>query len=250
MDISVNKIDINIGKAGAAALVPAAGIIFAIFEPSARIATSAIAGVFALLIVGTLWKGGTVAFPGVTLSGYRPPVQPPTLGAAAPAEPPQRAFPPTLPPDTPSIHAGKVIGFAAVLAAGAIIVGLLASTSHAAASPSAAPGKARPSGPADMAMAYYKDINERDWPQAWQLAHGQSRDYGTAYQQWVDGYNCTVQDHVTRITAKGDSLLVFVRAQEAGGVIQNYEFSYVVRRGILTQPKMLSYTGHAPKGCG
>lgn len=248
MDISVNKIDINIGKAGAVALIPAAGIILAIFDPPTRIATSAIAGVFALLIVGTLWKGGTVAFPGLTLSGYRPPGQPATPGAAESAEPPQQVFPPTLPPAASPSHAGKVIGFVAVLAAAAIIVWLLAGTSHAASS-SAAPGKAQARGPADVAMAYYKDINERDWPQAWQLAGGQSRDYGTAYQHWVGGYNCTVQDHVTKIAAKGDSLLVFVRAQETGGVIQNYKFSYVVRRGILTQPKTLSHTGHAPEGC-
>ena len=126
---------------------------------------------------------------------------------------------------------------------------LLASTSHAAASPSGAPGRARASGPAEVARAYYEDINHRNWPKAWQLAGGQGSDYGTAYQQWIDGYRCTVQDHVTRIDAKGNTLLVFVRAQETGGVIQNYEFSYVVRHGVLTQPHMRSYTGHAPKGC-
>jgi hypothetical protein len=78
------------------------------------------------------------------------------------------------------------------------------------------------------------------------------RDFGTAYQQQVDGYSCTVQDHVARGTARGDSLLVFVRALETGGVIQDYEFSYVVRHGMLGQPRMLGNTGcgHAPQGCG
>jgi hypothetical protein len=52
-----------------------------------------------------------------------------------------------------------------------------------------------------------------------------------------------VQDHVTRVTARGDSLLVFVRALETGGVIQDYEFSYIVCHGVLTQPRMLGYTG-------
>ena len=50
------------------------------------------------------------------------------------------------------------------------------------------------------------DSNQRDWPRAWQLAGGKSRDYGTAaYRQWVGGYSCTVRDHVTTITAKGNS---------------------------------------------
>ena len=43
-----------------------------------------------------------------------------------------------------------------------------------------------------------------------------------------------------------NSLLVSVRALENGNVIQDYRFSY----GVLTQPRMLSYTGHAPQGCG
>jgi len=95
------------------------------------------------------------------------------------------------------------------------------------------------------------DSNQRDWPRAWQLTGGKSRDYGTAaYRQWVGGYGCTVRDHVTTITAKGNSLLVFVRALETGGVTQDYKFSYVVRRGVLTHPRILSYTGHAPQGCG
>jgi hypothetical protein len=138
-----------------------------------------------------------------------------------------------------------------VLAAAAAVVLFLASASHAAESSSRAPGRAQASGPAAVAQAYYAAIDKRDWPKAWQLAGGKSRGFGTAaYQQWVDGYSCTAQDHVSRIAAKGNSLLVYVRALETGGVIQDYEFSYVVRHGMLTQPRMLRYTGHAPQGCG
>ena len=254
MDISVNKIDINLGnagKAGAAALLPAAGVFLAVFDPRARIATSAVAGVLALLIIWTLWRGGTVAVPGLTLSGHRPPAEPPappatTLVALAP----QRVTPPPLPPAADSPRgSGTLVGFLAFVAAVAVVVGLLASVSHAAASSSGAPGWARTSGPAEVAQAYYEDINQRNWPKAWRLAGGEGPDYGTAYQQWVEGYGCTVQDHVTRINAKGDNLLVFVRAQETGGITQNYEFSYIVRHGALTQPQMRSYSGHAPQGC-
>ena len=92
------------------------------------------------------------------------------------------------------------------------------------------------------------DSNQRDWPRAWQLAGGKSRDYGTAaYRQWVGGYRARPRHHDHR---ERKQLLVFVRALETGGVTQDYKFSYVVRRGVLTHPRMLSYTGHAPQGCG
>jgi hypothetical protein len=256
MNVNINKITINLanaGKAGAAALIPAASVLLAIFEPRARVATSAIAGAFALLIVWTLWRGGTVVLPGLTLSGHRPPpAEPPAQRLAAPAASPAREVvpPPPPPAGTSSGGAGVAIGVIVSLAAAAAVVLFLASASHASATSSRTPGRVQASSPAAVAQTYYAAVNQRDWPRAWQLAGGKSRDYGTAaYRQWVGGYSCTVQDHVTRITVKGNSLLVFVRALETGGVIQDYKFSYVVRHGVLTQPRMLSYTGHAPQGC-
>ena len=66
------------------------------------------------------------------------------------------------------------------------------------------------SSPTAVARAYHAAVNQQDWPRAWQLAGGKSRDYGTAaYRQWVGGYSCTVQDRVTKITVKGNSLLVY-----------------------------------------
>lgn len=256
MNVNINKITINLanaGKAGAAALIPAASVLLAIFEPRTRIATSAIAGAFALLIVWTLRRGGTVALPGLTLSGHRPPAEPPAQHAAAPAARPAHQAVPLPPPadGTSSGGAGAAIGVTVSLAAAAAVVLFLASASHASPTSSRAPGRAQASSPAAVAQAYYTAVNQRDWPRAWQLAGGKSRDYGTAaYRQWVGGYSCTVHDHVTRITVKGSNLLIFVRALETGGVTQDYKFSYVVRHGVLTHPRMLSYTGHAPQGCG
>src|ERR1035437_6973774 len=174
------------------------------------------------------------------------------LGAAPAASPVREAVPPPPPPaGTSSGGAGVAIGVIVSLAVAAVVVLLLASASHASATSSRTPGRVQASRPAAVAQAYYAAVNQRDWPRAWQLAGGKSRDYGTAaYRQWVGGYSCTVKDHVTRITVKGSSLLVFVRALETGGVIQDYKFSYVVRHGVLTQPRMLRYTGHAPQGCG
>jgi hypothetical protein len=249
VNVSVNRIDISLGsagKAGVAALIPAASIFLAIVEPRARIAASAIVGAFALLIVWTLWRGGTVTFPGLTLSGSCQPAEPPTSRVAAPTgRSPRQAAPPA----ASAGSAGTATGFAILLLAGAAVVWFLAGASHAAASPGAS-ARAQASSPSAVVRAYYADINQRNWPKAWQLAGGQSRDYGTAYQRWADGYRCTVQDQVTRITARGDGLLVLVRAQETGSIVQDYKFSYVVRHGVLTQPRTLSHTGHAPQGCG
>jgi hypothetical protein len=47
MNVNINKVTINLanaGKAGAAALVPVASVLLAIFEPRTRVATSAIGG--------------------------------------------------------------------------------------------------------------------------------------------------------------------------------------------------------------
>jgi hypothetical protein len=133
MNVNINKITINLanaGKAGAAALIPAASVLLAIFEPRARVATSAIAGAFALLIVWTLWRGGNVALPGLTLSGHRPPpAEPPAQRVAAPpASPVREAVPPPSPPaGTSSEGIGTAIGVIVSLAAAAVVVLLLAS---------------------------------------------------------------------------------------------------------------------------
>ena len=112
-------------------------------------------------------------------------------------------------------------------------------------------GKAAVSaGPASVVYAYYAAVNDREWPKAWALAGQPASVDSAAYNQWADGYGCTVRDQVTSITARGAALLVSVRAQESGGVTQTYRFSYVVRGGVLTHPQMLSFTGHAPQGCG
>src|SRR5260370_8198963 len=223
MNVKINKMTINLanaGKAGAAALIPAASVLLAIFEPRTRIATSAIAGAFALLIVWTLWRGGTVTLPRPTLSGHRPPpAELPAQHAGAPADPPARpAVPP--PPSaagTSSGGADVAIGIIVSLAAAAAVVLFLASASHASATSSRTPGWAQASSPAAVTQAYYAAVNQRDWPRAWQLAGGKSHDYGTAaYRQWVGGYSCTVRDHVPKITLKGNSPPVPVRALTNG----------------------------------
>jgi hypothetical protein len=105
-------------------------------------------------------------------------------------------------------------------------------------------------GPASVVYAYYTAVNDREWPKAWALSGQLTEVDGAAYSHWIDGYACTVRDHVTSITTHGSEVVVGVRAEESGGVIQTYRFSYVVRDGALTHPEKLSVTGRAPQGCG
>lgn len=114
------------------------------------------------------------------------------------------------------------------------------------------PGRSscRSAGPASVGYAYYAAVNDREWPKAWALAGQPAAVYSAAYYQWAAGYGCTARDQVTSITARGAALLVSVRAQESGGVIQTYRFSDIVKGRVLTHPQMLSFTGHDPQGCG
>ena len=153
----------------------------------------------------------------------------------------------------PANHgAGAATAIVLILLAGVIACALIPVSSQSAAGATANPhGKAAVSaGPASVVYAYYAAINDREWPKAWALAGQPALVDSAAYSQWADGYGCTVRDQVTSITARGAALLVSVRAQESGGVTQTYRFSYVVRGGVLTHPQMLSFTGHAPQGCG
>ena len=245
VNIEVNKIDINVGKVGAAA-IPAASICLFVFEPSTRI------------------------YSVVALGGFRCPrrVEPiarrqcrlPWIHAfrsAADQETAlitcyratQAADPPIRSPAAAPSRGGR--GLAVVLVPIVAAVGLFiaGNASHAATGGPRASGQSQQQGPASVARAYYAAVNQRDWPKAWQLAGNSDREYGPAYRYWVDGYSCTVWDQITSITSRGDSVTVRVRARETGGVVQT-TFSYVVRDGVLTQPRTLKVVGHAPQGCG
>jgi len=242
MNIKVNKININIGKVGAVA-IPAASVCLIIFEPSARICSAIALAAFAVLVVWNLSRGGSVAFPGLTLSGRRS-AKPRASRGAALRRPPARPV-----NARPAAASRGGPGLAVVLVPIAAAVGLFVAgnASHAA---TGRPRALDQAGPASVARAYYAAVNRRNWPKAWQLAGNSDRGYGPAYHRWVDGYNCTVWDQITRITSRGDRLLVLVRARETGGVVQDYRFSYVVSDGVLTQPRTLKFSGHAPQGCG
>jgi len=257
------NMSINVNNNGAANLVAAtatAGVYIGLTNAHARIyAIPLVLAVFAALIGLTTWNlahGGSAALGNFTLSGRKtapPQTPPPTAPPYRPA-PPSSAEPPASAAAPPARcgGAGTVIGL--ILLAGVVAYAFItasASGQPAAGATTSTPGKAVTSaGPASVIYAYYAAVNDRDWPKAWELAGHPAAVDSTAYNQWVDGYSCTVRDQITGITARGAALLVSVRAHESGGVIQVYRLSYVVRDGILTHPQTLSFTGHAPRGCG
>jgi hypothetical protein len=246
VNIEVNKIDINVGKVGAAA-VPAASICLFIFEPSTRIYAVVALAAFAALVMWNLSRGGSVAFPGFTLSGQQPTKKPRSSRVTAPPRPP--TSPLSCQPAAPS-RGGRGLAVVLVPIGAAVALFIAGNASHAATGGPRASGQSQQQRPASVARSYYAAINQRDWPKAWQLAGNSDREYGPAYQYWVDGYSCTVWDQITSITSRGDRVTVRVRARETGGVVQHYKFSYVVRDGVLTQPRTLKVVGRAPQGCG
>jgi hypothetical protein len=215
--------------------------------------------VLAALVALTTWnlaRGGSAALGHFTLSGRKTP-QPraPRLPAAPPRQPAPPASagqPPAPAAAQPASRAGAATAIVLVLLAAVIACALIPASGQPAAGATANPrGKAAaPAGPASVVYAYYAAVNDREWPKAWALSGQAAPVDSAAYNQWIDGYSCTVRDQVTGITAHGDALLVTVLAQESGGVTQSYRFSYVVKGRVLTHAQMLSFTGHAPQGCG
>jgi hypothetical protein len=213
--------------------------------------------VFALacLTVWNLARGGSAALGNFTLSGRksaRPRTPRPAAHPHQPAPGTSAGKPPAPAAGRPASRAGAMTAIVLILVAGFIACAFIPASGQPAAGPTAhAHGKATiPAGPASVIYAYYAAVNDRDWPKAWALADQPEAVHSAAYDQWAEGYDCTVRDQVTSITARGTALVVSVRAEESGGVIQSYRFSYVVRGGVLTHPQMLSFTGHAPQGCG
>jgi hypothetical protein len=208
------------------------------------------------LTTWNLARGGSAALGNFTLSGRktaRPRTPPPAAPPHRPA-PPSSAEQPLAPTAAqPARRGGAATVIGLILLAGVIAWAFIPASASgqptAGATTSTHRKAAMSAGPASVIYAYYVAVNDRDWPKAWELAGQPAAVYSAVYNQWVNGYSCTVRDQITSITARGAALLVSVRAQESGDVIQTYRLSYVVRDGIMTHPQTLSFTGHAPPGC-
>lgn len=255
MSTKVNSVAVNVAGAATAT----ATVWVYLTNAHARIYAIPLGlAVLATLIGLTTWnlaRGGSAALGSFKLTGRktpRPRAPRPAAPPRQPASPTSAGKPPAGAAAQSASRGGAATTIVFALLAGVIAYALIQASGQPAAGATAnAPGKATtPAGPGSVVYAYYAAVNDRDWPKAWALSGKPAAVDSAAYNQWIDGYACTVRDQVTSVTARGAALLVTVRAEESGGVIQSYRFSYVVRDGVLTHPQMLSFTGHAPQGCG
>jgi len=136
--------------------------------------------------------------------------------------------------------AGAAVAFIVIIAVAAV-VGLLLRKHNApppggkptaAASGATAPAVAP--GPAATVRAYYAAINAHNYPRAWALIGGSSSQTAD-YNAFVRGFDQTKSDNVTIVSVAGHVVTVRLAATQANGSVKNYQGTYTVTNGVITQ---------------
>ena len=152
-----------------------------------------------------------------------------------------------VPPETTAIFG--IVFCAAVTVLVVVIHALVASPRHgvataraATATPVAASATpaahiSRPalqSEPVQVIRDYYAAISSHDWPLVWQLG-GRNLGWGpyATYQGMISGYQDTIRDVLTEVHATGNTVTGRFLAYQTGGVIRPYQFTLVVRGGVI-----------------
>jgi hypothetical protein len=89
-------------------------------------------------------------------------------------------------------------------------------------------------GPAATVRAYYAAINDHDYPRAWTLVGG-TKSQNTSYNGFVQGFNGTQSDNVTIVSVSGNVVTVKLAATQTSGAVHNYQGTYTVTNGVITQ---------------
>jgi hypothetical protein len=93
---------------------------------------------------------------------------------------------------------------------------------------------ALPPSPVQVVREFYAAISSHDWPKVWRLG---GKDLGrgpyATYDGMVSGYRGTIRDVLTEVHATGDTVTGRFLAYQSGGVIRPYQFTYVVRDGVI-----------------
>jgi serine/threonine protein kinase len=92
-------------------------------------------------------------------------------------------------------------------------------------------------GPAATVRAYYAAINARDYPRAWALIGGKSSQTAD-YNAFVKGFAQTQRDNVTIVSVNGGLVTVRLAATQTDGSVKNYQGSYTVTNGVITQSRI------------
>jgi Restriction endonuclease len=93
---------------------------------------------------------------------------------------------------------------------------------------------APPSSPEQVVREFYAAINSHDWPKVWQLG-GRNLGEGpyATYSGMISGYKDTIRDVLTQIHASGNTVTVRLLAYQTGNVTVPYQYTYVVRNGVI-----------------
>jgi hypothetical protein len=141
---------------------------------------------------------------------------------------------------------GVVVGCAIAVIGIAAIQMAVTGPRHAVATPATAPqpipvantsGTHRPAAPPtpqSVVRHFYASISSHDWPAVWRLG-GRNLGAGpyASYSGMISGYQGTVRDVLTELHASGDTVAGRFFAYQSGGIVADYQFSYVVRDGVI-----------------
>jgi eukaryotic-like serine/threonine-protein kinase len=81
-------------------------------------------------------------------------------------------------------------------------------------------------------QAYVAAINDHDYAKAWALG---GKNSGSSYTSFVNGFNGTAKDHLTIVSVAGNVVSVQLAATQANGSVKNYQGTYTVTGGVITQ---------------
>jgi serine/threonine protein kinase len=181
-----------------------------------------------------------------------------------PAPPPSQAtsWPPAPPPVTPGLrppgnaaHPRRTGPFVVIAAAACVAVLTLAgvafavlhghsttgpttpsnppTSGHSASSAtSGTPTSPPPLGPAATVTAYIAAINNHDYVRAWDLG---GKNTGHSYNTFASGFAGTANDQLTIVSVAGDVVTVQLAAAQTNGTVKDYEGTYTVVNGVITQ---------------
>jgi serine/threonine protein kinase len=172
--------------------------------------------------------------------------QPPGPATDWPPPPPATRQPPGKPPRArrkgPRLAAAGAFILIIVIAA---VAGVLLRT-HNAPPPVSQPTRpasgvtthaSAPLGPAATVRAYYAAINAHDYRRAWALIGG-TNTQATDYNGFVQGFNGTQNDNVTIMSVTGNVVTVRLAATQTSGAVKNYQGTYTVTNGVITQSRI------------
>lgn len=92
----------------------------------------------------------------------------------------------------------------------------------------------RPLGPADVIREFFGAISHHDWQQVWRLGgKNLGRGQYASYDGMISGYRDTIRDVLTEVHVTGSTVTGGFLAYQTGGVIRPYQFTYVVRGGVI-----------------